>query len=166
MQDSMAINSFNNQPIPATQQQKRKETTQTVATGVGATGGFAASARTYATKRGLNAAKGEKTLEMMLEATQNVTQTASQNTEVARGLWATFRRNVKVFSNDFLLQVAKFKNSKFIGPIIKSPLTKKVAGAFGGAMAFFVLVTGVNEACENGSLAVGDLKHKLNYIAG
>ena len=42
---------------------------------------------------------------------------------------------------------------KFIGPIVKSPVMKGVAGIFGGAMAFFALVTGLDKAYRNGKLA-------------
>ena len=56
----------------------------------------------------------------------------------------------------------KFKESKFIGPIVKSPITAKFSALAGGALAFFVLVTGINKAARSGSLAVEDLKNKYS----
>ena len=56
----------------------------------------------------------------------------------------------------------RLKNSKFIGPIINSPVTKKLAGVAGGALAFFVLVTGVNKAVKTGAIAVDDFKHQFH----
>ena len=48
--------------------------------------------------------------------------------------------------------------------LLKVPFTKKVAGFFGGALAFFVLITGVNKAVKTGEIAVDDFKHQLNEM--
>ena len=42
------------------------------------------------------------------------------------------------------------------------PLLKHCAGFLGGALAFFVLVTGVNKAVKTGAIAVDDFKHQIN----
>ena len=50
-------------------------------------------------------------------------------------------------------------------PIIKSPITKKLTGAFGALTAVFVLISGLSDASKNGKIAVADLKEKLDLAA-
>ena len=55
----------------------------------------------------------------------------------------------------------KLQKNKVLGPIVKSPVLKKVAGGFGTVMAFFVLLTEGTKAAENGTLAVDDFKNRI-----
>jgi len=154
------------QNLTPEQQQKRKENTEQAATVIGGTG-FAASATRYAGKRGLmkNAETGEKVLKTMLENTQKTAKFVSKNSAEAKGLFGNFINNAKIYAGDILNRIAKFKDNKFFGPIVKSPLMKKAAGAFGVTLAFFVLVTGVRKAAETGSLAIDDVKNKYHLAA-
>ena len=58
-----------------------------------------------------------------------------------------------------------FENTKIIGPIIKSPITKKVTGVFGGITAVFVLISGLSEAAQDGKFAIGELANKFDTAA-
>lgn len=140
---------------------QRKERNEQVAAGVGGAAGLSTSATKMASKRGLQA---EQSLSNMLETVTKTQQAVNKNTKAATGLWATFKNNIKVYSADILARLNKLKDTKFIGPIIKSPFTKKVAGFFGGALAFFVLITGVNKAIKTGAIAVDDIKHQINEM--
>ena len=141
--------------------QEQRERNQQVATGVGGVAGLSASATNMASKRAMRAKSGEQVLQQMMNTVETTTRTVNQNTQAAKGLWATFKHNIKMYTDDILKRLDTLKNTKFIGSIINSPITKKLAGIFGGALAFFVLVTGVNKAIKTGAIAVDDLKHQI-----
>lgn len=163
MVNSMAgIPSINaNTTSPSMTAQQRKEKSEQVAAGVGGAAGLTTSATKMASKKGLQA---EQSLSNMLEAVTKTQQAVNKNSKAVTGLWGTFKNNIKVYSADILARLNKLKDAKFIGPIIKSPFTKKVAGFFGGALAFFVLVTGVNKAVKTGEIAIDDFKYQLNEM--
>lgn len=157
-----AITTFKS-PINTTQTPQQKEKTEKAATVVGSTG-FVATATKYASKQGLKAEAGEKVLQSMMEKSQQAARITSKGIKESTGFIAKFKKNMKLFSGDFMEIAAKLKNNKVLGPIVKSPITKNLAGAFGGIMAFFVLVTGISKAAENGSLAVNDFKDKYRQM--
>lgn len=141
-----------------------KDRQEKVAAGVGGAAGLTTSATKYASKRGLKAEAGEKALQTMMETVQKTTRTVTKNTENAKGLWTTFKHNIGVYSKDIMTRLSKLKNNKIIGPVVKSPITKKLSFVFGGALAFFVLVTGVNKAIKTGAVAVDDFKHQYSDV--
>ena len=143
--------------------EERKQRQEYVATGVGGAAGLSTQATRMAGKRGLNAQSArsaERQLQNMLESTQRTMGAVNKNAKAAKGLWANFKYNVKFYTKDILTRLDGLKNAKVIGPIINSPITKKMAGFAGGALAFFVLVTGVNKAVKTGSIAVDDFKNQ------
>jgi hypothetical protein len=140
------------------QQAKRKDTEQKVATGVGTT---AAGAAAYQAKR----TTVNRTLQTWFTNLTNTTRTARQNAAEVTGLFGKFKNNFAKFSGDIMSHAMKFKEMKVIGPIVKSPIMKGTAGIFGGAMAFFALVTGIDKAYRNGKLAVCDVRNRFGYNA-
>ncbi len=144
-----------NQPVD----RDKKEKAQDVATAVGGTG-FAAKASRMASKRGLQ--QGESTLQSMMQTTQNVMQGTSRTIKESKGLAASFKRHYKMFKGDAIKFFSKWKDSKILGPVIKSPVIKGIASGFGGILAVFVLISGVNRAIENGELAFNDLKNQYS----
>lgn len=157
-----AINNIRS-TINPTQNQQKKEKTEKAATVVGSTG-FVATATKYASKQGLKAEAGEKVLQTMMERSQQAARITSKGIKESTGFIAKFKKNMKIFSGDFMGFASKLKNNKILGPIVKSPVTKKLASGFGGVMAFFVLVTGISKAAENGSLAINDFKDKYRQM--
>lgn len=143
---------------PRTNNTEKKEQ---VAAGVGGAAGLSQATK-MAGKKGLQAEKGEKALQQMLNTVQATTQTVNKNSKAVEGLWGTFKYNIQMYSKDILMRLEKFKNSKFIGPIVNSPITKKLSTVAGGALAFFVLVTGVNKAVKTGAIAIDDFKNQIN----
>lgn len=93
------------------------------------------------------------------------TKTTRQNAPEVIGLFGKFKKNVGMFTASIINKAMKFKDMKFIGPIINSPVTKGVASFLGVGMAFFALVTGIDKAYRNGKIAVSDIKDKLNMAA-
>ena len=145
-------------------QQERRERREDVATGVGGAAGLTASASKMASRRGVKAKTGEQVLQGMMNNVTQTTRAINQNTQVATGLWARFKSNIKMYTQDILKRLENLKSNKYIGKIIDSPITKKAAGLFGAGLAFFVLVTGVNKAFKTGEVAVVDFKNQLNDL--
>ena len=141
--------------------QERKKTQEDVAVGAGGAAGITATATKMASKKGLKSAtEGEKILQEMMGDVKRTANAVNQTSKTATGLFARFKSNVKMYSADIMKRLNQFKNSKYIGPIVNSPITKKLSMLAGGVLAFFVLATGVNKAINNGSVAVNDLKNQ------
>lgn len=151
------------EPIrPYSTTSKNNNKTEQVAAGVGGAAGVTASATSMAGKRGLLGR--EKTLQQMME---NVTATASkvnENAGKATTLWGKFKQNTKIFTADIAKRFKALEDTKYIGAIVKSPIVKKSAAVFGGVLAFFVLVTGVNKAFKTSVEAVGDIQNKVHTL--
>ena len=129
--------------------------------GVGAAGVTAhVGATRYAGRKG-----SMGMLRNMYEKMIKTSKVTAQNNEIATGVWAKLVRDTKRFSNHALNQLKNLENVKFIGPIIKSPITKKITGVFGAFTAVFVLISGLSEASNNGKIAVADLKERLDLAA-
>jgi len=149
------VNFTSNQQVNSDQHKQRQEQ---VATGVGGTAAATTTATKYASRRGLKAQTGEKFLGEMSTQVANGIKTVNNAQETATGFIASFKHNFKMYTASIMEHLNHFKNSKFIGPIIKSPITRKLSALAGGALAFFVLVTGVNKAFKTGQIAVDDFK--------
>ncbi len=140
------------------QRQKRQEQ---VASGVGGAAGVGAATK-FAGKRALkHEAKSEMLADMYAQVSRTM-NSVNEGSQVSSGLWHAFKANMTKYTKSVETLLLKFKESKFIGPIIKSPVTAKFSALAGGALAFFVLVTGINKAARSGSLAVEDLKDKYH----
>lgn len=136
--------------------EERKQKQEQVATGVGGAAGLSTTATKMAGKNGLKAEAAEKSLQNMMENVQRTTSAAKKNVKVAKSLWGRFLENIKFYKNDIIKRF----------PIFNHPVTKKVAGAAGGALAFFVLITGINKAVKTGAIAVDDFKHQYHEYKG
>lgn len=156
-----AIQNIRTQNLSPEQQQKRKQNTEKAATVVGSTG-FAATASRYASKRGL--AGGESTLQQMMNGVTEAAKLSGKGVKEATGIVARFKKYTQMYAADFMKLAEKVKTHKYIAPLISSPITKKLAGGFGGVMAFFVLLTEGSKAVENGALAVNDIKSKYGRL--
>lgn len=144
---------FHSNLTPEQRMQRRHET-QEVAVGVGAAGVTAH----------VGTSKGTM-LRNMYEKVIKTSKMTARNNEIATGVWAKLVRDTKRFSKHAMTKLKSFENTKFIGPIIKSPVTKKLTGAFGAVTAVFVLISSLGEASKNGRIAVEDLKEKLDMAA-
>lgn len=145
-----------------------RENAGKVATGAGATAagieGARRTAQNMASKRG-----GVEKLESMYQGAIKGLKTASENAEKATSFMGKFKQKSALYTKDLLSMLDKFKktgvytkSAKIINAVIDSPVTRKCAGFFGGALAFFVVVSGVSKACKNGATMAGDLKDKID----
>lgn len=124
-------------PLTQAQIQERKERKEQVAAGVGGAAGLSTTATKYASRKGLKAEAGEHVLQQMMQTVTNTTNAVNKNTEAAQGLWATFRSNIKMYTKDIMTRLEHLKNSKFIGPIINSPVTKKTCRSCRWSISIF-----------------------------
>mgnify|MGYP006872971514 CR=1 FL=1 len=147
------IHSIHTRNLTPEQAQKRKQTTENVATGVGVTG----YASRYASKRGI--------LGSMLGKTNQAAHVAAPKIKEATTLFGKFKQNTTYYTEYLMNLFKNYENSRFIGPIVKNPIVRKATGGLGAIMAFFVLVTGVRKAAENGASALNKAKHKYDYMA-
>lgn len=143
---------------PNTQKMQKpsKEQQEKVVAGVGGT----AAATTTATAWAKNGARLEAKVQRTLSGAQKVANAAS--TEKMMGFWASFREDVRFYTNDIIQRLGKLKSAKFIGPLINNPVSRGLAGVAGGALAFFVMITGVSKMFKTGEIAVDDLKNQIN----
>lgn len=146
-----------NQPRPHQPSSTGNNKTEQVAAGVGGAAGVTTSATRMAGKKGLS-------LQQMMANVTNTAEKITENADKATSLWGKFKNNTKIFTKDILARFKALENTKFIGAIVKSPIIKKSAAVFGGTLAFFVLVTGVNKAVKTSVDAAGDLKNKVNSL--
>lgn len=148
--------------------QEDKENAGKVVTGAGATAagieGARRTAQNMASKRG-----GVERLETMYQNAIRGLRTASENAEKATSFMGRFKQKAAIYTRDVMKLFEKFKktgtytrSAKIINAVIDSPITKKFAGFFGGALAFFVVVSGVSKACKNGATMAGDIKDKID----
>lgn len=162
------IEAINHQPkftAPKTPEQ-RKENQEKVAAGAGGAAGVTGTAAKAVSKRAAKIEAKEQMLQQGMEKANRVCRTINKNTQEAEGLLATFRINVKRYTDDIIKRISKLQDSKFLAPIVKSPITKNIASVCGGALAFFVLVTGVSKACRTGAIAVDNFKNQYHEFNG
>ena len=154
-------------PIPTQMPREKKEE---VATGVGAAAGISGAAYRTAGKRALQAEIKAQNLErgfnQVVETVTTTSRNISRNTEAVSGLWGSFKTNITKYTKQLRGYANRFKDTKVIGAIVKSPVTKAATKVFGGALAFFVLITGVSKAVRTGAIAFEDIKSQYNETFG
>lgn len=146
---------------PSMTAKQRQENQEKVAAGVGGAAGLTKSATNMASKRGLQA---ENALAKSSEIITETNNAVIKSSETATNLWTKFKLDKIRITNKITKWIETFKGSKLIAPIIKSSIVNKGAKLFGGTLAFFVLVTGVNKACKTGQLAINDFKKQYDEM--
>lgn len=165
-----SINAINHQPtyhsVHTTSAEERKDNREKVAAGAGGAAGVTGTAAKAITKRAAQIESKEQLFQQGMAKVNRTCHTITKNTQEAEGLFATFRVNIRRYTDDIIRRLSKLQDSTILGPIIKSPVTKKAASICGGALAFFVLVTGVNKAVRNGAIAVDNIKNQYHEMNG
>ena len=116
--------------------------TENVATGVGVTGATAAYASRKAASNGVwsTVGKSASAASRLTQKTADTLTLASSSASKFKKLLASFRLKKAAYIEDFTKFANKVKNMKVVGAILNNPVAKKAGAAFGGVMAFFVLV--------------------------
>lgn len=145
-------------------QRDRKEKVQDAATVAGGTG-FVAGASKIAGKKGLTAVtSAERGIRTTMDAATEAAELASRGIKEGSGYLSKFKVLSQKYYGDAIKFLSKFKDNKFIRPIIKSPVGRGIASVFGGTLAFFVLISGIAEAAESGQSAISDIKRRYGKI--
>lgn len=149
--------SVNKYPFSASVQDSRKKQEQAAA-GVGGAAGVAATTKA-AGKWAMKREEGASILADTYTKVGKAINKANDGKEVTDGLIAMFKKNMVKYSQSVEKLLMQLKNKPIIAPIIKSPVTHKLSACAGGAMAFFVLATGLSKAYRDGGTAIEDIKN-------
>lgn len=128
-----------------TLQQNGRSRTDNAATGVGMAGATATFASNKAAKNGVFAKFGTAGAKagQMTQDTINKLKFASENVGKFKKLGIMFKIKKAEFVEDFMKMTSKFQGNKYVKAVMNNKITKKCGAAFGGVMAFFVLVPSV-----------------------
>ena len=126
--------------------EKRKEAEKKVVTGGGATAAAVSASRAKATKSAFDVlfASSKK----VSQGLQTVTTAGKTATEVAKkstSLWAKVCENAKWAKNAILNWGTKFKNMKYIKPLVNSKPFMMFAGALGYGFGLITLISGCSD---------------------
>lgn len=132
-------------PVTFTSDNNSRSKTEKTAAGVGVAGATTAYASRVANSNGVLAKFGNAGRNInQLTKEANEALTAARNAGKGVNSWGKlFKAKRLQFTGDALKLFEKFKNWKVIGKVMNNPVTKKIGGAFGTTMAFFVLVPSV-----------------------
>lgn len=127
------------------------------------TGGGAIAATTSAAKARAaksfdvfnSASKVSKGMHGFTETTKAARNVAKQS----KGLWAKVAENAKWAKNSILNWGAKFKNLKYIKPLVESRIFKAGAGALGYCFGFVTLASGISDIAK---VTTETVENKLN----
>lgn len=145
------------QTVKQRQQKDGKEAVVT-ATGVTATASYVGKSSMK------KAVLSEKNVKTTIDGIKTTTRTINNNVGLIERLARKFHIDYKTFNLDLTKRLAKLKDVKYIAPIVKSPIAKGAVASVSGALAFFVLVTGLKDAANNSAVAINDLKHKYDDV--
>lgn len=148
--------------------QKNKETAnlqnherqEQVAAGVGGAAGLSQTTK-WASKRAM---KAENAYNTAARTIQQTARTVNDSTKTATDLWSKFKTDCKTISAQITKYFEKFKKIPIVGKILNNRATRTAGSALGGALAFFVLVTGVNKAVKTGAIAIDDFKQQYQEL--
>lgn len=156
--------SFNNQITytsnPNTKNEEKRDAEKKVVTGGGAVAATTAAARSKAAKSGFDMFNSAKKVSQGMKGVTEATKTATNVAKQTKGLWAKVAENARWAKNSILTWGSKFKNTRFIKPLIKSPIFRGAAGALGYGFGFVTLISGLSDITKVTTEAVeGKLLH-------
>lgn len=133
---------------PETKKSDRdKDAEKKVVTGGGAIAATTTAARARAAKSFDvfdSASKVSKGMKGFTETTKTARTVAHQS----KGLWTKVVENAKWAKNSILNWSTKFKNMKYIKPLVESRVFKAGAGALGYVFGFVTLVSGISDIAK------------------
>ena len=135
--------SYTSNPEPS--QTNKKDAEKKVVTGGGAIAAATATARTRAAKSGFDMFNSAKKVSQGMKTVTQTTRTATNVAKQTTSLWAKVAENAKWAKSAVLNWGSKFKNLKYIRPIIKSPLFRGVASTLGYGFGFVTLISGLSD---------------------
>ncbi len=144
---------------------QKKVTTSEVAAVTGTSAATATASRTGAWKTFKQFGFDTQKMRNVSAETKEALQFAQKTGQEAKGLWAGLSKNAKRFTDAIIDWGHTVKANRFIKPILESGVYKRTAGLIGGAVAFFVFVTGVGNMTKKVVNGVQDRSDKFMRMA-
>ena len=135
-----------------TQEQKDKD--KKIVTGGGAIAATTAAANTKAAKSGFDMFSSASKVSKGMKNINETTKIAGDISKKSKGLWAKVCKNAKWAKNAIINWGSKFKNMKFIKPIVSSKLFRGCAGALGYGFGVITLISGLSDISKTASDAI------------
>lgn len=125
--------------------EKRKEAEKKVVTGGGATAAAVSASRAKAAKSGFDVFASSKKVTQGLQTVTNAGKSATAVAKKSTTLWAKVCENAKWAKNAIINWGAKFKNMKYIKPLVNSKPFMMFAGALGYGFGLLTLISGCSD---------------------
>ena len=133
---------------PETPREDKKEAEKKVVTGGGAVAAATTTARARAAKSGFDMFSSAKKVSQGMKVVRETTKTTAYVEKKTKVLWAKVSENARWAKGAVMNWGAKFKNLRFISPIVKSPLFRGAAGALGYGFGFVTLISGLSDITQ------------------
>lgn len=128
--------------------EKRKETEKKVIAGGGATAGLVSASNTRAAKSGFDVFASSKKVSQGLQTVTNASKSAAEVAKKSTTLWAKVCENAKWAKNAVINWGTKFKNMKYIRPLVNSKPFMMFAGALGYGFGLVTLISGCSDIAK------------------
>ena len=126
-----------------TSDDKRKKAEKDVVTGGGAVAATTAATRGKAAKSGFDMFASSKEVAQGMKNVTNATKEAQAVTKKTMTLWGKVCENAKWAKNAVLNWGAKFKNLKYVKPLVESRVFRGCAGALGYGFGAITMISGL-----------------------
>lgn len=125
--------------------EKRKEAEKKVVAGGGATAAAVSASRAKSVKSGFDVFASSKKVSQGLQTVTNAGKTATKVAKKSTSLWAKVCENAKWAKDAVINWGAKFKNMKYIKPLVNSKPFMMFAGALGYVFGLVTLISGCSD---------------------
>ena len=134
--------------------QEQRDAEKKVVTGAGVTG---AAVQVNKSKKAFDMFASSKKLTQFGNTVTNTAKTVNETVKKSTGLWAKVSENFKWAKGAVMNWGAKFKNLKYIKPLIESPIFRGIAGIAGFAFGLVTLISGVSEIAKTAANVRDDM---------
>lgn len=125
--------------------EKRKEAEKKAVTGGGAVAAATAASNTKAAKSGFDVFASSKKVSQGFQTVTNAGKSATTIAKKSTTLWAKVCKNAKWAKDAIINWGAKFKNLKYVKPIVTSKPFMVAAGALGYGFGLVTLISGCSD---------------------
>lgn len=140
----MSIN-FNNAISFTAKQDDRRDAEKKVVTGGGAIAATATATRAKAARSGFDMFRSSKEVSQGMRTATNAAKTVTNTIKKSTTLWGKVCENAKWAKEAIIKWGTKFKNTKFIKPLIESKVFRGCAGFLGYGFGLVTLISGCSD---------------------
>ena len=140
---------------------KRRDAEKKVVTGGGAVAATANATRAKAAKSGFSMFNSSRTVSQGMRTVTNTARSVNQTVRKSTSLWAKVCENARWAKDAILKWGSRFKNSKFIKPLVESKAFRGCAGFLGYGFGLVTLISGCSDIARVATdAAQGNLLNK------